>query len=504
MRRRTYRCEMRRAWNLRLVGRVCCGIALASVLVMPGEEAGAAGSYHDAMEAHGGVQSAHTSAHQTTAWAQRLKGQTIVEDTLEGRPERTVMVERQHRRIMEQMERDAQAQHTGGFYNTMSMMHQYGAGGQDILLLSQTGVEPVSSLGGRCPASAPVRHYDISAINVEITLNMWLDYYPGYMYVLTENIVKVREEEAKNREAREKEGYDPGGVTNGLQNQWIQPLVIRGNQGDCIKITLRNQLEGGEDVSLHIHGSSMVVSATGRPAATTNPDAIAPQGKSVDLEWYIHPSTQEGGRQFHSYSNDRELTVMGLFGAFIVEPKGSEYLDPLGSGDPTPLASGWQAMIKNGTGPDFREFVIIYHEVGDEAFRPVNKKGDFIPQRDPLTDVYRPVARALNYRSEPFGVDNMETQHAYFGFEDESMAYSAYTFGDPATTVPRSYLGDPAKFRLVHGGSEVFHSHHPHGGSIRWPRSPRAIDEMPLWHAAKTGRSSIRSSAPSRIGWMWK
>ena len=37
----------------------------------------------------------------------------------------------------------------------------------------------------------------------------------------------------------------------------------------------------------------------------------------------------------------------------------------------------------------------------------MNKKGDFIPQRDPLTDVYRPVARALNYRSEPFGIDEM-------------------------------------------------------------------------------------------------
>jgi manganese oxidase len=307
------------------------------------------------------------------------------------------------------------------------------------------------------------------------------------MYVLTENLDKVRAEEAKNRDARTKEGYDPGAVTNGLQSQWIQPLAIRGNQGDCVKISLRNQLEGGEDVSLHIHGSSMVVSATGKPATTTNGDAVAPQGKSVDLEWYIPPTMQEGGRQFHSYSNDRELTVMGLFGTFIVEPKGSEYLDPLGAGDPAPLKSGWQAIIKNGAGPDFREFVIMYHEVGDEAFRPVNKRGDFIPQRDPLTDVYRPVARALNYRSEPFGVDNMETQHEYFGFEDESMSYSAYTFGDPATTVPRSYLGDPAKFRLVHGGSEVFHSHHPHGGSIRWPRSPRAVDQMPMWHAAKNG-----------------
>jgi FtsP/CotA-like multicopper oxidase with cupredoxin domain len=433
----------------------------------------------------------HAAAHNQPAWAEQLKGQTIVEDAKEGHVERTAMMERQHQRIMEkineQMVHDAEVQRTGGQYNNVNMMHQYGAGNQDILLMSNPSAEPVSIGGGRCPASAPVRSYDVSAINVEITLNMWLDFYPGYMYVLTENVDKVRAEETKNKEARDVEGYNPGGVMNGLQNQWIQPLVLRGNQGDCVKLTLRNALEGTEEVSLNIHGSSMVMAATGQPASTTNPDSIAGPGKAVDMEWYIPPTQQEGSRQFHSYSNDRELTVMGLFGSFVIEPKGSEYLEPLGTGDPQPTKSGWQAIIKNGTGPDFREFVLFYHEVGDEAFRPLNKKGDFIPQRDPLTDVYRPVARALNYRSEPFGVDNMQTQHEYFGFEDESMAYSAYTFGDPATTIPRSYLGDPAKFRLVHGGSEVFHSHHPHGGSIRWPRSPRAIDEMPLWHTAKNG-----------------
>jgi len=431
-----------------------------------------------------------TMSHASPAWAERLKGQTIVEDAMAGRPERAAMVQMQHERIMEQMQQDLQSQTqtpNGGFYNNMSMMHQYGAGGQDYLLVSDPRMEPVAAPGGRCPATAPVKHYDISAINVEISINQWLDFYPGYMYVLTENIDKVREEEAKNKAARDKEGYDPGGVANGLQGQWIQPLVIRGNQGDCVKITLQNKLEGGEEVSLHIHGSSMVISATGKPATTTNPDSIVLQGKSVEMEWYIRPSIQEGGRQFHSYSNDRELTVMGLFGTFVVEPKGSQYLDPLGTGDPTPMKSGWQAIIKNGTGPDFREFVIIYHEVGDEAFRPVNKKGDFLPQRDPLTDAYRPGGRALNYRSEPFGINNMHVQHEYFGFEDESMGYSSYTFGDAPTTIPRSYMGDPAKFRLVHGGSEVFHSHHPHGGSIRWPRSPRAIDEMPLWHTAKDG-----------------
>ena len=105
------------------------------------------------------------------------------------------MVERQHQRVMQQMQHDATVQRNGGYYNDLNMMHQYGAGNQDVLLMSNPGVEPVSTSGGRCPASAPVRKYDISAINVEISLNMWLDFYPGYMYVLTENLEKVREEE---------------------------------------------------------------------------------------------------------------------------------------------------------------------------------------------------------------------------------------------------------------------------------------------------------------------
>ena len=429
-------------------------------------------------------------SHQLPGWAEKLKGQTIVEDAMSGKAERSAMVEQQHQRIMEHMAQDPQMQGVNtGMYNTSSMMHQYGAGGQDMLLVSDPRVEPVAQTsGGKCPATAPVKQYNISTINVEITLNQWLDFYPGYMYVLDEDLDKVRAEETINKEARDKEGFDPGAVIPGVQAQWIQPLVFRANQGDCVKIKLSNKLEeGGGPVSLHIHGSSMVVSATGAAATTTNPDSIVEEKKIGEFEWYIHPNTQEGVRQFHTYAQDRELTVMGLFGAFVVEPRGSSYLEPLGAGDPTPASSGWQTIIKNGTGPDFREFVLIYHEVGDEAFRPLNKKGDFLPQRDPLTDTYRPGGRAINYRSEPFGINNMHLQHEYFGFEDESMGYSSYTFGDASPTIPRSYMGDPAKFRLVHGGSEVFHSHHPHGGTIRWPRSPRAIDDMNLWATAVNG-----------------
>jgi hypothetical protein len=174
----------------------------------------------------GQIPSQHVAMnHQLPGWAEKLKGQTIVEDAMSGRPERFAMVEQQHQRIMEHMAQDPQLQGVNtGMYYTSSMMHQYGAGSQDPLLVSDPRVEPVAMTGGgKCPATAPVKQYNISTINVEITLNQWLDFYPGYMYVLDEDVDKVRAEEAKNKEARDKEGFDPGAVIPGVQAQWIQP-----------------------------------------------------------------------------------------------------------------------------------------------------------------------------------------------------------------------------------------------------------------------------------------
>jgi len=142
-------------------------------------------------------------------WQQQLKGQTIVEETIEGRAERSAQVEAQHHRLMQnldaQMQREGKSHQTSGAFGNTSMMHQYmGQDGSSFLLMSDNKVEPVSTTGGRCPEGVPTKHYDISMINVEITLNRWQDFYPGYMYALTNHVDQVRAEEAKNKAAREK------------------------------------------------------------------------------------------------------------------------------------------------------------------------------------------------------------------------------------------------------------------------------------------------------------
>ena len=406
------------------------------------------------------------------AWLDKLENQLNHEDVMSGLEGNQEKLDQTFMTLMGRLqdkikEHAAPASSGGGFHDSWSA-HQL----QQSYLLGPTDAADKVFKGAHCPSGAPVKSYDISAINVEVTLNQWGDYYPGYMFVLTKNIDQVRKDEATNAKARDDE-LDPGADTTGLQGDVIQPLTIRGNQGDCVRFKITNSVED-EDVGFQVNGSAMIISSSGLPASAASPGAIIAPGESQDFEWYIPIDQQEGSHMIQSHAG-RDPSSLGLIGAFIVEPLGSVYLDPWTGG---PLESGWMAMIANPEAKDFREFALFYHEVGDESFRPLNRNGEMIPQRDPLTDAYRPSARAMNYRSEPFGINNLAEQEKMFHYEDESLSYSSYTFGDVPTTIPRSYLGDPAKFRLIHGGGEVFHSHHPHGGTIRWTRSPKRQNDL--------------------------
>ncbi|NOT23077.1 MAG: hypothetical protein HOP22_10185, partial [Nitrospiraceae bacterium] len=137
-------------------------------------------------------------------------------------------------KAIEQIERQVQSK--GPFLGASAHAMQQG-----ILLVAEDQDKVKVGQGARCSAQMPVRAYDISAINVEITVNRFGDFYPGFMYVLTENVAGIRAEEAKNQAARDSEDptFSAGAVSNGLQGDLIQPLEIRANQGDCLRITLR-------------------------------------------------------------------------------------------------------------------------------------------------------------------------------------------------------------------------------------------------------------------------
>ncbi|MDQ3915653.1 MAG: hypothetical protein M3323_10050 [Actinomycetota bacterium] len=342
-----------------------------------------------------------------------------------------------------------------------------------VLFAALTGLPSPAAVFGVSSAQAatdpcalpgtPQRTYNVSAINVKITYNRFGDNDPfGFMYVLDGKIDAVRAQEASGR------------VSTGLRKDAIQPLVIRANLGECVTINFTNRLTGGLDpsgavtgapkTSLHVHGVSYSVGSAGS-AVGRNPNTMVAPGQSATYRLFLDPSLGEGAKMFHSHGDSRQITAHGLFGTLNAEPAGSVYLDPETA---QPLNdSNWEAIIDPAVGPSFRESTIIYHEVGDETFQVFDKGGGKLPLVDPLTDTYRPGTRALNYRSEPF-MRRLELAN------DKSQGYGSYMFGDPATPIPRSYVNEPTKTRLVHLGSEQAHVHHLHGGADRWRRNPEA------------------------------
>ena len=259
------------------------------------------------------------------------------------------------------------------------------------------------------------------------------------MYVLADDLARVRAEEAQNEAARR--GQAEPAVSVGLQGDAIQPLILRVNQGDCLQVTLHNELAEGEAASFHLHGAGLVLLPSGAAAIANNPDGVVMPGDEVTVEWWVRPEQPEGTHTFHSYGNAREQTAHGLFGAVIVEKAGTRFLDPLTGAE---LRSGWSAILQDADGSDFREFALVYHEIGNERYRHLDREGRPVVQVDPYTGAYRPGDRALNYRSEPF-MNRLQLQQEVEGRFDESVAYSSYAFGDPATPRCPLLFGRPGQ-----------------------------------------------------------
>ena len=404
-----------------------------------------------------------------------------------------------------------------------------------------TGGGSVTSTGGCHSSTVPTRTYDVVAINVDIAIDRTGDHDPfGFMYALASRVPAIRAFEKATTGHNAEDGLTPtapaGKVSVGLAEDPIQPLVLRARLGECVVIHLTNNLVHGArggatptaqelmtdsagtpvtpSVSIDAQGVAYDVNDGGNSVGNNPTSRMTPPGGTNTYRFYLDPLAGEGAKVFHSGGDSRELTAHGLFGSINAEPAGSNWFDTETGTDRTADSdwSSWQAMIQPPTGPAFREFTIMYHEVGDENYnvrRPVNDPlrppsptGDGLGAPGPMvdsgipsdtnkdpgsTDSYRPGSRAINYRSEPFWrrmqwVDNIAhptvTGPALPTLvkDKKGLGYSTYTFGDPATPIPQSYLGEPTKTRLMHPGSEQLHVHHLHGGGDRWPANPRAID----------------------------
>jgi manganese oxidase len=375
-----------------------------------------------------------------------------------------------------------------------------------------------------------------------------------------------------------------------------RPLVLRMNEGDCLRIELRNLLRperrpaaapATRTASLHVMGLEPVTGMRDDGSfAGANPSGLVAPGESATYTLYApHEGTyylasaagDVGGRE----AGNGGQTAAGLFGAVNVEPRGSVWyrsqvtreelgyatvghtadghpiLDygavyppghrrsgapvlrllgppavPGGAGEI--VGSDLTALVVGREGREaFREITVLYHEAFtvEQPFPEEYGNATLTATLNSGSDAF-----ALNYGTDGLGnriLANRLGVGPAAGCAEckyEEFYLSSWPNGDPALLVdqpagaplpsgerrgkgaPRatraffpddpanvyhSYIGDPVRFRVLHGSSRVHHMHHIHGH--QWLHAPGS-DRSTFQDTQAVGPGSAFTLDMSRSG----
>jgi hypothetical protein len=354
------------------------------------------------------------------------------------------------------------------------------------------GVDPWANRpDGLCPSTAPVKQFNIVAINVPVPVTSTQSDAAGGIFTLAQ---------------------DKAAILGGTKP--VEPLAIRANVGDCVDVILSSELQdalafdGFSKVEMHIHhvqfdpqGSDGTAAGLNfehsiRPYAATDTQLAAPAAigaTSVQVQalrpryrpgvaiaiglghdsvengtiasvnaatntitlteplQHAHAIGEGAGTEFvryrwyadglldnifwHDHVDGIHGWGHGFVGMFIVEPRGSTYTDP---------ATG--LPLKSGTLADIHYNPVALPGGGTSApLAPGLVDGDFRElvlwtiDDSPVTD------STINLRAEPFAGRGA----------DPSLWFSSYRWGDPRTPLLRAYPGDSVVLRTVHVGPTI-------------------------------------------------
>ena len=223
----------------------------------------------------------------------------------------------------------------------------------------------------------------------------------------------------------------------------VRPMVLRACQGDNVEITVENSLQERR-LGFHIQGDG-ISSPAGKGVRTAdgsnlrfNQDSTCAPGRKrkffVDAQregvWPINDIADVRG-------NERGTNAHGLFGALVVEPKGSRWLDPT-SGDELTDAD-WSSQLdvmviakdENINDPkhkdyvdfhtddiprSFREFTVFIHDepevhsglhtIGEHSVMPLSYRAE--PMHNRLPHRMRKHARDTKLKPLPVGLDAID------------------------------------------------------------------------------------------------
>lgn len=292
-------------------------------------------------------------------------------------------------------------------------------------------------------------------------------------------------------------------IRSGLKKP--EPLVLRANAGECVKVVLVNslpqvmpktphwyylppiterfnvnQVTPSNEVSLH---PQLVLSETARYDGTNvgynEKQTIAP-GEMKLYKWFAgsydsndKPIPVEFGvTALKSFGDIVNQPSHGAVGALIIEPENSTW--------EVDSETDSQAYItykdSSGSTKKFREHVLVMQdEIGLHSDDPrVVSSGTAVKNLISENASENTGHKGFSYRSEPF-FSRLGTLPENPGFNnyEQSNLLSSSAYGDPETPILKAKVGDELRVRLVqpsgHGGCKQ-HSFTIHGSE--WPKNP--------------------------------
>lgn len=403
------------------------------------------------------------------------------------------------------------ASNDGQWNGDWGLMRAYRNRQQDLLELPSNPagrrINNQQDFKGVCPRTAPVREFNVTAITAaalpggSLVYNPRVGNFAGHPGPLNDPTALIYVNSADLDAA--------GRLRPGVP---VEPLVLRANAGDCIKVLLTNklpavvpdqdgfaglppvvinfnanQLKASGNVGLHPHLLGYDIARDDTMNVGTNNVQTVPPNGSRTYTWYagdlrVDPATNnliatpvEFGAVGLQPADPIKQSGKGLGAALVIEPQGATWTT-----DPNTRAA---ATVTSSSG-SFREFV-VFHQT-DINLRDRNGNAICpVEGGDPCLgaeDSEEAGNMAINYRSEPMWFRLGFAPGSQFGVTrnvDMTNAVSnTQVGGDPATPVFTAKAGTPTRLRLVDPGGKnrtgVFQVH-----GHTWQREPYLAGTVP-------------------------
>ncbi len=286
-----------------------------------------------------------------------------------------------------------------------------------------------------CPADAPVKAFNVVSLDRPLKLNPKA---PEAIEVDFERKIIMNNPEGKIFALEEE-------VSKVAADVMPNPLTLRVNLGDCIKVNLKNKMANSR-ASFFAPGLAFDPKDSLGLNVGNNPgDQTIRPGETRTYTYYAHPDNKETTSLVWDGGNIVTNPRNGLYGAVIVGPKGSKYRDPV-SGEDLSQKNAWRADVivdrslpENAGKVSYRDVALFFQDEDNiigTSFMP------YIQNVAGLTSV--------NYRSEPYKF--REEQGCSLGRMFHPCVVDKPE--DPVTPLIESHAGDPVRIHVIGANNE--------------------------------------------------